>query len=57
MTGRIVKTLADEEMQEGVQQIEWNATDEKGNAVDAGIYFLKVEGENFSETKKLSLIK
>lgn len=57
MTGRIVKTIADGEMQEGVQQIEWNATDEKGNAVDAGIYFLKVDARDFSETKKLSVMK
>ncbi|HYV92902.1 MAG TPA: T9SS type A sorting domain-containing protein [Chitinophagales bacterium] len=57
MTGRIVKTLADVEMQEGAQQINWNATDEKGNAVDAGIYFLKLDIGNYSETKKLLVVK
>ncbi len=56
ITGRIVKTIADGEMQEGVQQIEWNATDEKGNVVDAGIYFLKLEIGNYSETKKLVIV-
>ena len=39
-------------MQEGVHQLEWNARDEKGNEVDAGIFFLKLDTENFSETKK-----
>ncbi|MEO5571058.1 MAG: T9SS type A sorting domain-containing protein [Bacteroidia bacterium] len=53
MTGRIVNTLADGEMQEGAQQVEWNVTDEKGNAVDAGIYFLKVDAGSFSKTQKL----
>ncbi|MEO8086803.1 MAG: T9SS type A sorting domain-containing protein [Bacteroidota bacterium] len=57
MTGRLVKTFAIGEMQKGVQQIEWNATDEKGNALDAGIYFLKLETENYSETKKLSVVR
>ncbi len=57
MTGRLVKTLANAEMNEGNHQLEWNATDEKGNAVGAGIYFLKVDARDFSETKKLSVMK
>ena len=57
MTGRIVKTLANGEMQEGTHQLEWNATNEKGIAVDAGIYFLKFDAGDYSETKELSVIK
>ena len=44
-------------MQKGVQQIEWNATDEKGNGVGAGIYFLKFEAGDCFETKKLFVVK
>ncbi|MEO8086805.1 MAG: T9SS type A sorting domain-containing protein [Bacteroidota bacterium] len=57
ITGRLVNILADEEMQEGNHRLEWNARDEKGNAVGTGIYFLRVESENYSETKKISLMK
>ncbi|MEO8086804.1 MAG: FlgD immunoglobulin-like domain containing protein [Bacteroidota bacterium] len=57
ITGRLVETIADGEMQEGVHQLEWNTKDEKGNLVNAGIYFLKLETINYSETKKLSVVR
>jgi len=34
----------------------WNAKDEKGNAVGAGIYFLQFNAGNNSEAKKLAVI-
>ncbi len=57
MTGRIVKTLADGEMHEEIQQLVWDATDEKGNPVNSGIYILKFDSESCSVTRKLSVIK
>ena len=56
MTGRLVKTLANAEMQVGTHQLSWNAKDEKGNAVSAGIYLLRFDAGTKSETKKLSVI-
>ena len=32
-------------------------TDEKGNAVSAGVYFLRIQSPNFNETRKLSVLK
>jgi hypothetical protein len=55
--GRLIKTLADAEMQAGTHQIVWNAKDEKGNAVSAGIYLLRMQAGNYSETKKLLIVK
>ncbi len=57
MTGRLVKALVNGEVLEGTQQINWNATDENGTAVDAGIYFLMLETGNYSETKRLSVVR
>ncbi|MEO8146513.1 MAG: T9SS type A sorting domain-containing protein, partial [Bacteroidia bacterium] len=52
-TGKVITTLCENKsFEEGENQLEWNVEN-----VDAGIYFLKVEGENFSETKKLSVVK
>src|SRR5215213_10308305 len=42
ITGRLIKTLADSKKLQGEHQIEWNARDESGNAVPAGIYFLRM---------------
>jgi len=57
MTGRLVKTLADSKMSEGYHKIEWDAKDETGNAVQAGVYFLKMEEGNYTEAKKIFIVK
>jgi hypothetical protein len=31
--------------------------DEKGSAVGAGVYLLKMQAGNYTETKKISLVK
>jgi flagellar hook assembly protein FlgD len=56
-TGRLIKVIADETMQPGAHQFTWNAKDEKGNAVITGIYFLRFNTGNYSETKKLVVVK
>ncbi|MEO8146507.1 MAG: T9SS type A sorting domain-containing protein [Bacteroidia bacterium] len=50
--GRLIATITDAEMQKGEHQLEWNVKN-----VDAGIYFMKIETENYSETKKISVVK
>jgi len=44
-------------MQVGTHQLVWNARDEKGNAVVAGIYLLKMQAGNYTETKKVIVVK
>ncbi len=44
-------------MLQGPHQLSWNAKDEKGNTMNTGIYFLRVETENYSETKKLIVLR
>jgi hypothetical protein len=56
VTGRLIRTLVDERMQQGNHQIEWNTKDEAGKAVSAGIYILQFDTGNKSETKKLAVI-
>ena len=55
--GRPIKTLVNGERAPGTYNIQWNANDEKGNAVPAGIYLLRILAGNYSETKKLMIIK
>jgi flagellar hook assembly protein FlgD len=40
-------------MQVGLHQLTWNTKDEKGNAVAPGVYFLKLNTGEISETKKI----
>ena len=44
-------------MQAGAHQLKWNAIQEKGNMVVAGIYFVKMNAGAFSKTQKLIFIK
>ncbi|MFC1799671.1 lamin tail domain-containing protein [Candidatus Eisenbacteria bacterium] len=41
--GELVTTLIDERMDAGKHQIDWNATNTRGNRVMSGIYFFKLE--------------
>ena len=55
-SGRLIRTLAAEKMEQGSQQVEWNEKDDQGNTVSAGIYILQFDTPNKSETKKLAVI-
>jgi hypothetical protein len=55
--GRLVKILADGQMQEGMHQLVWNGEDKNGNQLSSGIYFLRFNSGGESETIKLSLLK
>jgi hypothetical protein len=57
MTGKPVKTIAAAQMQSGDHQFIWNAKDEKGNALNTGIYFLRIETEDYSETRKIIMAR
>lgn len=57
LNGRLIRTLANGQMQAGRQEIKWNASDAIGKPVPAGIYLLQIEAGDFKETRKLSVIK
>jgi photosystem II stability/assembly factor-like uncharacterized protein len=57
MNGRLVKIVASAAMQAGSHQFVWDARDERGNALNTGIYFVRIEMENYAETKKIAVIK
>jgi flagellar hook assembly protein FlgD len=57
MTGRLVKILANAELQAGRHELHWNIKDKKENAAGAGIYFLKMQAVNFHEAKRLVVVK
>ena len=52
LLGREVKTLVNEYKQAGIYQVSFNA-----EGLASGIYFYKMTAGDFSETKKLILIK
>ena len=57
MLGRQVKTLINQTQDAGFKSVVWNATNDYGKPVSAGIYLYQIQaGENIS-TKKMVLLK
>ena len=57
LMGREVITLVDEPKTAGSRFTQWNARDEQGRAVSAGVYLYKIQAGDFVDTKKMVLLK
>jgi uncharacterized delta-60 repeat protein len=55
--GRKVRTLVSEHVPSGHKSVLWDGKDGLGNEVASGIYFYKLEAGDFTEVKKMVLIK
>ncbi len=57
MNGSLVKSLVNENRTAGMQHIQWNATNNSGRTVSAGVYLYSIEAEEFRQMKKMILLK
>ena len=57
MMGRIVKTLINDQQTAGYRSTQWNATNDAGSPVSAGIYLYMIQAGEFRQTKKMVLLK
>jgi M6 family metalloprotease-like protein len=55
--GKLVKTLVNNPLSAGSHKIYWNGDNEQGITVSSGIYFYRVESQNFHQVGKLVLVK
>lgn len=55
--GQTVQTLVDGEMPAGIHTITWNGKNSEGQQVSSGIYFYRINADNFSSTKKMMMLK
>jgi hypothetical protein len=56
--GRKVKSLLRDDIEaDHVYNVIWNGDDESGRQVSSGIYFYRLNGEKYQETKKMILMK
>jgi hypothetical protein len=55
--GRKVKELLNEKQNKGKYILTWNGEDQKGKRVSSGIYLYRLEAGNYTQTKKLNLMK
>ncbi len=57
MTGQVIRTLIDQEMVAGFHNTVWNGKDNLGKEVASGAYFYQMKTGNFTEVKKLTLLR
>ena len=57
MMGRQVSTLVSSQQTAGYKSVKWNATNNKGSPVSAGLYLYTIQAGEFRQTKKMVLLK
>jgi hypothetical protein len=55
--GQKVRTLINSYQDAGFKSVRWNGEDDSGDQVSAGVYFYSIKADNFSQTKKMLLLK
>ena len=55
--GQKVKTLVDGLENAGRKTITWDGTDESGGRVATGVYFYRMQAGDFTQSKKMVLMK
>jgi hypothetical protein len=55
--GQKVRTLVNAELSAGYHAVEWHSTNDEGRAVANGIYFYRLEADDFVQTRKMILLK
>ncbi len=55
--GQKIKTLVDEFQSAGHKVVWWDGKDERGDQVASGVYFYRLKADEFSEAKKMLLVK
>jgi flagellar hook assembly protein FlgD len=57
MMGRQTRTLINNQQAAGYKSIQWNATNDAGQPVSAGLYFYTIQAGDYSQTRKMVLLK
>jgi hypothetical protein len=57
MMGRIVKILINDQQTAGFKLLQWNAVNDGGSPVSAGLYLYMIQAGDFRQTRKMILLK
>jgi len=57
MMGREVRTLLNNNINAGFQSVKWDATNDFGKPVSAGVYIYQIQADGFMQSKKMILLK
>ncbi len=57
ITGRLVKTLVNENRAAGNYSVQWDGTNQFGQQVGSGVYFYRLETVGYTATRKMLLVR
>ena len=57
MVGREIKNIVNTEQSAGYKSFQWNARNNSGQMISAGLYLYTIEAGEFRQTKKMILLK
>ena len=57
LSGQEILTVINGNKPPGIYEVTWNGCDKYGNKVSSGVYFYRLESNNFSETRKMILLR
>ena len=57
MLGNVINNLVKSNQSSGFKSVQWNATNNQGEPVSAGVYLYSIEAGGFRQTKKMILLK
>ena len=57
VTGQVIRTLVSDNQSAGRYQVRWNGKDESGTPVASGTYYYNLKTDQFSDVKKMQLLK
>jgi flagellar hook assembly protein FlgD len=57
MLGQRVKTFNMQSIPAGYHSVKWNATNDYGDPVGAGVYLYQLQTKDFVKTRKMVLLK
>jgi flagellar hook assembly protein FlgD len=57
MLGNVVNNLVNANQSFGYKTVQWNATDNLGQSLSAGVYLYSIETKDFTKSKKMILLK
>ncbi len=57
VSGALVRTLLDEDVDAGSHVVQWNGRNDQGNPASSGVYFYRLTAPGFSDVRKMTLVK
>ncbi|MDD4559637.1 MAG: FlgD immunoglobulin-like domain containing protein, partial [Candidatus Cloacimonetes bacterium] len=57
LKGQLVKTLVNTDMEAGIHSVVWNGRDKNNHTVASGVYFYRLSSPDYSQTKRMLLMK